>query len=828
MGWQDAIPLARDGSAAVAPAATPTVVVRPPPATSRPPASRKVDPDALTKQLTGLGYSPSGANGILQNIIRESGGDPTQVGDDGTSLGLFQHHAERKSALEKFAKDQGKAPTDPDVQVAFADQELRTQYPKLRALLTNPGTSASDAEEAFKRIFERPASTGGGGWASAPVVATPDFRFSDYALRNPPGGKNANVVWMRPQDYLDLTPDLGDDPRAGKSYAALKQQLAAGDELQEIPSLEVTADKSGAKVTDMDGRVRARAAADAGVGMIPVSVNQVGDKGSITELEGMNGRLLPWDFQGMQKPAAPQPAEAPDNMLVSGIKGAAAGFGRTVLGGQELVGEGLRGVGLSGPGNWLINDAQRGVQKIATETAADRSAHPIVTGAGELLGGSVAPGGVAGRLGGNALRMAATSGALSGLLEPTTPGQGGFGEQKLLQTGLGAATGAATGMVGNALARVVQPLQKKAAQLLANEGVRLTPGQMAGGAVKAAEDKLTSIPVTGDVIRSGQRRSIEDFNRAAWNRVLQPIGQKIPSDMPMGRPASQYVSARINDAYQAILPNLSLRVDVPFVRDLSQVVTDARGTLPDAQFRQFENIARAQILGKLGPTGTSSDGSVINGIDSMLSSEARGYKGDPLHDNRKLGEAVEDLQATFRNMLERQNPKQAPALRQAREAYANYVRVGKAAASTGTATNEGIFTPAQLNAAVRSSDSTTRKLGYSRGTALLQDLSDAGMAVLPSKVPDSGTAGRMMTGAALGGGAAAALHNPLIPMGMLAGAAPYTSAGMSLLRRYATSAPQTRNALAGIARGLAPALAPAATMMVEPGASPFEQPGPSQ
>jgi hypothetical protein len=66
---------------------------------------------------------------------------------------------------------------------------------------------------------------------------------------------------------------------------------------------------------------------------------------------------------------------------------------------------------------------------------------------------------------------------------------------------------------------------------------------------------------------------------------------------------------------------------------------------------------------------------------------------------------------------------------------------------------EGIFTPAQLEAAVRQTDRSARKGAFARGAAPMQELSGTATSVLGSKVPDSGTAARGMTGALLTGGA---------------------------------------------------------------------------
>lgn len=96
-------------------------------------------------------------------------------------------------------------------------------------------------------------------------------------------------------------------------------------------------------------------------------------------------------------------------------------------------------------------------------------------------------------------------------------------------------------------------------------------------------------------------------------------------------------------------------------------------------------------------------------------------------------------------MVERTNPNEAGQLQKINKAYADYAILRKAASMGGTAGNEGLFTPAQLNSAVRMADSSAGKGAYASGKARMQDFSDAAMSVLPSKVPDSGTAGRLMS-----------------------------------------------------------------------------------
>src|SRR3546814_4432393 len=88
-------------------------------------------------------------------------------------------------------------------------------------------------------------------------------------------------------------------------------------------------------------------------------------------------------------------------------------------------------------------------------------------------------------------------------------------------------------------------------------------------------------------------------------------------------------------------------------------------------------------------------------------------------------------------------------MKKADEGYAMVYRVEDAAKRRGG--DLGSFTASQFDAAVQKADRTTNNRAYLRGDALMQDLSSAAKEVLPSSIPDSGTAGRLMLPAALGG-----------------------------------------------------------------------------
>jgi hypothetical protein len=156
----------------------------------------------------------------------------------------------------------------------------------------------------------------------------------------------------------------------------------------------------------------------------------------------------------------------------------------------------------------------------------------------------------------------------------------------------------------------------------------------------------------------------------------------------------------------------------------------------------------------------------------------------------------------------RSNPALGKELQAINTGWANFKRVQKAAGYLGT--DEGVFSAANLQGAVRAADRSKDKARFAEGNALMQDLSGAGKSVLTNKVPDSGTAGRLMLGV---GGLASGAVNPLIPAGLLGGAAMYTPQMQALLRAAVSSRPQGAKAVADSFQKAAPLLIPGGAQM---------------
>ena len=123
----------------------------------------------------------------------------------------------------------------------------------------------------------------------------------------------------------------------------------------------------------------------------------------------------------------------------------------------------------------------------------------------------------------------AATGAAGGALQPVTNGGNDFWSDKGKQVATGAAVGGAIAPVAGAVGRMVSPKASTNPQLamLRDAGVNPTVGQALGGRMNALEEKLTSLPIMGDMISRARGKSLEGFNNAAINRATAPIGVRI-------------------------------------------------------------------------------------------------------------------------------------------------------------------------------------------------------------------------------------------------------------------------------------------------------------
>lgn len=366
--------------------------------------------------------------------------------------------------------------------------------------------------------------------------------------------------------------------------------------------------------------------------------------------------------------------------------------------------------------------------------------------AGRLVGNAavtapaamVMPGAAAPGLGARML-SGGVSGGITGALQPADVPAGEYWDKKGEQAGMGAAGGAVAPAVMGGIARMVSPRTDPNAAALMNEGAQLTPGMLLGRTANRLEQGMTSIPFVGDVIKARRGEAMESFNRVAIDRVLAPLGLRLPANVPMGREAVTHAHRAVTDAYDQLLPQLTIRADPTLANNIVQLISNA-GHLEPGLVNTFRNIVRDKVFRHFSPSGGMT-GQAFKETESELGRLATTYSTATDAGQRQLGGALQQMQAEMRQLLERSNPGHAQELRAINSAYADLLRVQGAAAKTGArGENEmGVFTPAQLNQSVRTLDPSMRKGSFGRGEARMQDLGDRARMVLDQTVPDSGT-----------------------------------------------------------------------------------------
>lgn len=427
---------------------------------------------------------------------------------------------------------------------------------------------------------------------------------------------------------------------------------------------------------------------------------------------------------------------------------------------------------ISGRGYSDVSQSWNAVESIDNQVNRGQRIAGGIAGAGATM---FAPGvGQAGsfiRAGAGGLNQtarAALVGGGAGGLFGAANAEGGLDERiegGLLGAGVGAATGGLLDAGGQGL--IARQAQRAAAgpspaRRLSRQGVDLTPGQAAGGVMRRVEDGLTSVPILGDAIRGAQRRGLGTFDNVATNTALEPIGVNIADSA--GRQGVRAADDAISGAYNSALQGTTFDLDAAAQTALTQARRPSRIT---ADMRRNLNAILDSTLEPLsaGPV----TGAVWKEVDSQLAASIRAADRAAANapEQRILRDRLQEAREAVGAAMERADPMAFADVRAADRASAQYRLVRKASADVASAGRGGDASPATLNRAVVAAGGERQA---ARGESLLQDLTDDAMQVLPSTVPDSGTALRgLLSVGGIGGGAAAAGANPVVIGGSIAG-----------------------------------------------------------
>lgn len=383
--------------------------------------------------------------------------------------------------------------------------------------------------------------------------------------------------------------------------------------------------------------------------------------------------------------------------------------------------------------------------------------------AGQVAGGIALPGGkiAAAAKGVKGLLGTAAVGAGYGAAYETGSAEGGV-EDRLKAAPRGAALGAAGGAagraIGNTAARALRgPKATPAVRTLADEGVVMTPGRRGGKIARTFEETfLGSIPYVNKVPQDAARRSYEQFNVAAYNRVLKPLNQKLPMSTAPGREAVDALNDTVYSAYDEATSKLTLAYDKPLEKAAVNIVSKGGRTVGKLA-QQLHDITY-DTLATIQQGGLK--GAKVRDVLQDLRATASNFSTSSTANERNLGKEVWKLHDALESALLRQNKASVlTPFKKARESVSLLKRVNSAAAA---AKGDGVFSPNQFSTAVgkRGYGVTTDKVA--RGKAQMQDLADAGSEVLPGQVPNSGSPERAAALATLGGGGAYTLIDPTL------------------------------------------------------------------
>lgn len=354
-------------------------------------------------------------------------------------------------------------------------------------------------------------------------------------------------------------------------------------------------------------------------------------------------------------------------------------------------------------------------------------------------------------------------------------------EKKMENIGMGAGIGAAFGKGSQML---MNPKVTEKMQMLKDMGMKyFTPGQLmsemsafgipVGKSIQKAEQALTSMPLAGSIIHGGLETSFKDFNQALANKVLAPLGEKLPKGVKAGNEMISHIRETLDKSYDDVVQRAHFgdyfdpHTQTGTIERLWNGFQQATNQLVPKQREAVQKDITDNIIKNI------EDYPVLSGAQFRNMEKELGRQAHKAYEEGKeaLGEAYSTVQSMLRTELSLQNPAIARQLTKTHDAFKLFKPVEKAAAMRGS--REGVFTPQQFKS---SAETSAGRAGVASGRGQMIPESQASMEVLGGTLPNSGTADRALTsltaGKVLEGGAnlltagvpligASALYNPL-------------------------------------------------------------------
>lgn len=434
-------------------------------------------------------------------------------------------------------------------------------------------------------------------------------------------------------------------------------------------------------------------------------------------------------------------------------------------------------VGGSGPGAFAIGAGQflsgNTLDNIAPDPARARLAldiaqeqNPTSYAAGEIAGGVMA--GLSGEAALGRVGMAPGM-ARSAIVDAATGAANGAGaaddgnrlEGAAWGAGASAAGGAAGTLGTRAAAKVLNP-SGGSLRPLYDAGVRPTPGQRfadsgaAGRMLNAAEEKLQSVPIVGSAIRGARQDARDHFQVGAFNEALREIGEQLPPKMGPGTEAHKFAQAVFDRVYAHARAGMIMVRDDELTTDLMALGPEIEVLGPQAQVK-LRSIMKNYVNSKVSEDGVMTGLHYKEAVSDLGKHIAKLRKGSTSED-QGLADVLGGIIDAMNRAARRHSASESVELLDAADTgYAKLVRIEEAAARRGG--DQGTFGPGQFDAAVQKTGGGVRSKAYLRGDALMQDYAKAGRS-LEDRIPNSGTADRLLSGGAAVGATAAAAFSP--------------------------------------------------------------------
>lgn len=396
------------------------------------------------------------------------------------------------------------------------------------------------------------------------------------------------------------------------------------------------------------------------------------------------------------------------------------------------------------PGDSLVNFGEN----IGAMTApSDDGTGRIVRRVGQEVGANMIPAiGMMSRAptvasalaqGGIELGLAGSSGAGAGVANELFPGN-----PVADLAGQVVGYGVGSGLI-NAGTRAITPNPMTPEQIatrdyLQSQGVDLTAGQATGNkGLQYSESELGG--VTAENFTDMQSRQ---FTSAALDRIGVNADAATPDVM-------RTAYRNIGDEFDRLASNTTLPLDRQLDADLQASVTNYQGMVGDAN--QAPVVQRYvdevyDLASRSSPGQPLLTGDQYRSLRSRLNETIRGAT------NLDVKNALQDVQSSLDDAVERYLSSADPDLlgqwRDVRRQYRDYLILERAASGAGEKAAQGIITPAQLSAAVKSFEG---RRGFVQGRGDFTDLARAGVSAM-SPLPNSGTAQRTAARTMLAGG----------------------------------------------------------------------------